>query len=117
MRFALFARCAWQYRAILATGAALPLRRWRLIGIEPKRAIETSSVSSVQEASMLPETLRPSRRGLLSRAKSLLVHPAHHHQKPLKLGIVAGAFPEIDETANNLNVVEFVVSIAIDSVC
>lgn len=43
--------------------------------------------------------------------------PAHHHQKPLKLDIIAGTFPEIDETENNLNVVEFVVSTAIDPVC
>ncbi len=96
MRFALFARCAWWYRAILATGAAAR----PVIGIDPKRAPRKAIVAKASEP-----------------GKALLVHPAHHHQKPLKLGIVAGAFPEIDETANNLNVVEFVVSTAVDPVC
>lgn len=54
-----------------------PPRRWRLIGIEPKRAIETSAVSSVQEASVLPETPRPSScRWTARRAISLSRHPS-----------------------------------------
>src|SRR5262245_23533491 len=48
-----------------------------------------------------------------AKAGILLLDAANQHQKPLKLGVVAIALPEIDEPTDNLKVARFVVPCAV----
>jgi hypothetical protein len=46
----------------------------------------------------------------------LLLNAANEHQKPLKLGVVAIALPEIDKLADHLEITDLIVAVAVDPV-